>query len=97
MYNDDTLKTNSNTENMSALYPNLFEQNLFSQDTIKPTNHKEETKYRNHEELINAESRPYISENKIIDSNNIHVKKISKIIVYYSDNTFESFEPNIKG
>ena len=91
MYRNQAEKNKLNfldENNTSNNYPDLFSQN-----SVNPPINSENKKYETEKELKTPES----AHNKIDNQRVIYVdkpdKKIAKIIIYYSDNTYESFNP----
>lgn len=70
------------------------ETDLFSQDKIKPDNISEKPEYtrENDVKVPQIPSQNIVS--KLIDPVNNTDKKITQIIIYYSDRTFETFIPH---
>lgn len=74
------------------------EPDLFSQHDIKPTNESVEIE-KPKEIALNKMINPIQSSvNKSVEPEKTVDKKITQIIIYYSDNTFETFNPHqVKG
>lgn len=87
MYKSDFAINNSdvNTNSLSQ------EPDLFSQAFVNPTNNEENSKYR--KEIIVDSPKDVIQtiDNKSIIQEKAQDRKVIKIIIYYSDNTFETF------
>ena len=73
------------------------ENDLFSQNEIKPEQEPDKTKYRKDFEVESSEKEKQRVEYKIIEPVQKPDKKITQIIIYYDDNTFEIFsQPLVK-
>ena len=83
--NSTTISDQSNQNN--------FPQDLFAQNYTKPIIHQETKKYETENEL----TTPHVDNQSIVNERIIYKerpeKKISKIIIYYTDNTYETFNP----
>jgi plasmid maintenance system antidote protein VapI len=99
MYKSDTSKVEAIEKTDSLLYraqqlptSSIVAQDLFSQNPAKPDNPAGKSEYRKDNEL-NPSQNPVQS---IVTERIIYKeqpeKKIMRIIVYYSDNTFEVFD-----
>jgi len=88
-----TEKTNSST---SSMHTNVNQPDLFSQNNISQTLDKPETEYRKE---IAVEKVTNVTEdvtNQTIVYQKAPIRKVTKIIIYYSDNTFETFNADNK-
>ncbi|MDU1890750.1 MAG: helix-turn-helix domain-containing protein [Dysgonomonas sp.] len=70
---------------------NQNQPDLFSQSSVNPTIRPVETEYRKEIEVKEPENDIEITDNKQIIYQKLPERKITKIIIYYSDNTFETF------
>lgn len=89
MHKSETTQKVTNNSSSDTLSSNGLD--LFSQNYTNPSNVQEKTEYRK-ENIV--ESPKNISEptvNQQIIYQKLPDKKISKIIIYYTDNTFEVF------
>jgi len=87
MYKSDSMVNHSN---MNVNNP-VSEPDLFSQAYINPGNYEEKDKYRKEIVVeVPQDVNQYI-ENKHIIMEKTLDRKVVKIIIYYSDNTFETF------
>lgn len=86
-------KNNSDKQN-NFISNNFGEKtmDLFSQVPIYPSNDKENIEYRKENIVERVENRTENTENKTIMYQKAPDRKITKIIIYYSDNTFETFD-----
>lgn len=99
--NGEMYKTGHEDQSASSQQSDLFsnrrnEPDLFSQSTIFPPNPTEEKEYRKE---IGVNEPPVTNENTVnkqVIYQKLPDKKISKIIIYYSDNTFEVFNADNK-
>lgn len=80
------------TESKSSL-PKL---DLFNQDITNRPELKTQTEELREKPFKQEDNMNQLSENKSITSIKNNVKKITQIIIYYDDNTFEIFGPNSK-
>lgn len=64
---------------------------LFSQSNINEPNPPDKTEYRKEIIVDNPENTPEINNNQQVIYQKAPERKVSKIIIYYSDNTFETF------
>lgn len=69
------------------------EVDLFTQNAVKPIKEPENIEKAKEIGLKQDISDYQQSENKVIESIKMADKKISQIIIYYNDNTFEAFVP----
>ena len=82
---------------MELAPPLRKENDLFSQNEIKPEQEPDKTKYRKDLEVESSEKEKQRVEYKIIEPVQKPDKKITQIIIYYDDNTFEIFsQPLVK-
>ena len=70
------------------------EHDLFSQGAAISTKGNESNQKMTGNEVNSQEKNPQVAENKMVDALKYADKKISQIIIYYSDNTFETFIPH---
>lgn len=85
----------------SSQHDDLFsnkkdEPDLFSQDTIFPSNATEEKEYRKEIGVKESSISDENTANKQVIYQKLPDRKISKIIIYYSDNTFETFNADTR-
>lgn len=71
----------------------IFQQDLFTQNSVEPTNLSDKNKYEKEKELNLPPNNTQNGINEVIKYVERPQKRISKIIIYYNDNTFETFEP----
>lgn len=97
MYKDDYVKTTTppdfNEEQKISIGSNNREPDLFSQSFTNPENNTEKIKYETEKELTPPVEVVDIPVKEVVKYINKPDKKISKIIIYYSDNTYEAFNP----
>ncbi len=75
-------------------YPrDIFQQDLFAQNNTEPTNLSDNNKYEKEKELIVPQNHNQNTVNEVFKYIERPQKRISKIIIYYNDNTFETFDP----
>jgi len=67
---------------------------LFSQTPVFPSNNAQNTEHRKEIIVEHSQKQPEGTENKEIIYQKAPDRKITKIIIYYSDNTFETFDAN---
>lgn len=95
MYKSDSGKnpTSSQTSQISTTNssPNLNQPDLFSQNLVSPTSRPIETEYRKEIEVKEPENNIENTINKQVIYQKLPERKVTKIIIYYSDNTFETF------
>jgi len=90
-----TEQENKNSQSNQALLNNFHlnqnEPDLFAQNNISSPAPQKENEYR--KEIIVEQSKEVneVTENKQVIYQKLPERKISKIIIYYSDNTFETF------
>ena len=70
------------------------ERSLFAQNEIDEGNSKEETEYAQEKRLRSEEKPPKPAEAVDEKPVSISERKVRQIIVYYDDNTFETFTPH---
>lgn len=70
------------------------EPDLFTQSAIKPDERPEKNEYLRETEVKTYTKPIQSAENKQIESIKMNDKKITQLIIYYSDNTFETFIPH---
>ncbi len=71
--------------------PSRNQPDLFSQNYVSPTIVQEESEYRKENIVEQPEKTNNINDNQNIIYKKAVERKISKIIIYYTDNTFETF------
>lgn len=71
------------------------ETDLFNQNTVISPIEKETSKKTEENEVKKPEISRQVAENKYIETLKNSDKKISQIIIYYNDNTFETFIPHL--
>lgn len=81
-----------NSSSSSSRVPNLFEQDLFSQNSVNTSVPTDKSKYQTENELNSVQNERQNVINERIIYREKPDKKISRIIIYYSDNTYEIFE-----
>lgn len=87
MYKSDFMVDHSAISSTSQSH----EPDLFSHTYTNPSNNEEKDKYRK-ETIVEAVQNVYqLSENKPVVMEKNQERKVVKIIIYYSDNTFETF------
>lgn len=90
MFKSDYKNSSEAHEQISSALPDLFAQ-LPSDNSVNPTIYTEKTEYRKDTE-INDFPKPI---HKVINERIIYKeakeKKVKQIIIYYTDNTFETF------
>ncbi|SBV90714.1 helix-turn-helix transcriptional regulator [uncultured Dysgonomonas sp.] len=98
--NGDMVKTEggktSTMQQISAPSSNNFspgqnQPDLFSQNSVSPTISPVETEYRKENIVEQAQNIHEKTINQTVIYQKASERKISKIIIYYSDNTFETF------
>jgi transcriptional regulator with XRE-family HTH domain len=67
------------------------EPDLFRQPAINQKEDTVEAKERQEIKLKQPENSPQNTEYKVVETQKTEVRKISQIIIYYTDNTFEIF------
>ncbi|MGI6049129.1 MAG: helix-turn-helix domain-containing protein [Petrimonas sp.] len=70
------------------------EHDLFNQSPTITSKEKEPAIKPEEVEINKPEKGSQIADSKIIDVQKNYDKKITQIIIYYNDNTFETFMPN---
>ena len=71
----------------------IFQQDLFAQNQTESTNLSDDIKYDKEKELTSSANSIQNTVNEVIKYVERPQKRISKIIIYYDDNTFETFNP----
>lgn len=69
---------------------------FFDENAIFPTDEQEETKYEQDfevEKKVAPAEIEVLHRSMVVESNKTPQRKITKIMVFYSDNTFETFQP----
>lgn len=70
------------------------ELDLFTQDTRNVHQEPTKTEYHEEKEVKPSSKHTLPIENKEIESIKMNDKKITQLIIYYNDNTFETFVPH---
>lgn len=70
--------------------PNLFTQ-ILAENSVKTNIRSEENKYEQKKVVENTEKQNYNIDNKSTIPIKAESRKIKEIIIYYTDNTYESF------
>lgn len=83
-------------DNNNQPVSNLNQPDLFSQAVISPSYPPIGNEYRKEIEVKNPENNIENTDNKQIIYQKLPERKIAKIIIYYSDNTFETFNADNK-
>jgi len=88
---------NQQINTSSASYGSSLQQpDLFSQNVISTANNTQNNEYRK-EIIVEQPQKQYEEiENKTVIYQKTPERRISKIIIYYSDNTFETFNADNK-
>ena len=76
--------------------PPLTEPDLFNQDTTNAVKVSETLEKSKEMEIKQVDNGNQLSENKPVVSLRSNDRKITQIIIYYDDNTFEVFGPHLK-
>lgn len=92
-YENNVPTLNNNDNQLSS---NRNEPDLFSQTVISSPSPSIENEYRKEIEVKKPENNAENTDNKQIIYQKLPEKKITKIIIYYSDNTFETFNADNK-
>lgn len=74
----------------------LNEPNLFTQAAISPTVTPQDIEYRKEIIVEDSQKKDETPEKEQIIYQKLPERKISKIIIYYSDNTFETFNADTR-
>lgn len=82
---------NTNSVNANSNINSNISSDLFSENPIYPINGADGKKYEQENELISPVFRDKSIENKDAIYDKPADRKVRRIIIYYSDNTFESF------
>ncbi len=96
MYKSQTVENNifsneSVTSSGQNSQADIFQQDLFSHNYTNPTNASEKYKYHKENELKSAENHIQNTVNEVVKYIEKPQKRIAKIIIYYTDNTYETF------
>ncbi len=75
---------------------NSPQSDLFSQNVISAADNVQNTEYRKEIIVEQPLKQPEIIENKTVIYQKVPERKVSKIIIYYTDNTFETFNADNK-
>lgn len=99
--NGEMYKSEHEGQSTSSQQSDLFsnkrnEPDLFSQNAVFPSNPTEEKEYRQEIGVKESSISNENTVNKQVIYQKLPDKKISKIIIYYSDNTFEVFNADNK-
>lgn len=90
MYKSDKTESTPQEVLSNNSYPDLFSQPSF-ENSVKPSTPSSETEYRKENIVNSAVNTPNTSVNERIIYREAKDKKIKQIIIYYTDNTFETF------
>lgn len=90
MYKSDKTESTPQEVLSNNSYPDLFSQPSF-ENSVKPSTPSSETEYRKENIVNSAVNTPNIPVNERIIYRETKDKKIKQIIIYYTDNTFETF------
>ncbi|NDV94309.1 helix-turn-helix domain-containing protein [Dysgonomonas sp. 521] len=96
MYKSEARQEKINTTAPVSVYTNVNQPDLFSQNEISKPADKPDPEYR--KEIV-VEKATNVSEdviNQTIVYQKVPERKVTKIIIYYSDNTFETFNTDNK-
>lgn len=88
MYKNEFADNNIKDENLS--FPNLFSQ-LTAENVISETKVKDSQKYQKENTVNTIEKTSQASNIELLTKQNSNIRKIKQIIIYYNDNTFETF------
>ncbi|MDH6308809.1 transcriptional regulator with XRE-family HTH domain [Dysgonomonas sp. PFB1-18] len=102
--NGSMYKSGYDNKNVSGQQPsttpvNSYQANqpdLFSQTAVSLPNDKPETEYRKEIVVEQPQIQPENTVNQTIVYQKAPERKVSKIIIYYTDNTFETFNADNK-
>lgn len=70
------------------------ERSLFNLADTSTVDSEDESKYAKESQVRKQENVGNTTDNQLINTTSTKEKKIKQIIIYYSDNTFESFTPH---
>ncbi|MDD4246188.1 MAG: helix-turn-helix transcriptional regulator, partial [Dysgonamonadaceae bacterium] len=70
------------------------ERSLFNLADTSTVDSEDESKYAKESQVRKQENVGNTTDNQLINATSTKEKKIKQIIIYYSDNTFESFTPH---
>lgn len=90
MYKSDKTESTPQEVLSNNSYPDLFSQPSF-ENSVKPSTPSSETEYRKENIVNSTVNTPNTSVNERIIYREAKDKKIKQIIIYYTDNTFETF------
>lgn len=90
MYKIDNNRKELEFDSQGALFPDLFTQNP-SQNLVNTPNVSDENEYRKEKVVNETLTETQESINERIIYKEAPSKKIRQIIIYYTDNTFETF------
>lgn len=90
MFKDNRINTSDTNEQTSPSLPDLFTQ-LPSDNSVNSSIYTEKTEYRKEMEVDNTSKPIHKVINERIIYKEAQEKKIKQIIIYYTDNTFETF------
>jgi len=94
---NNEMKTEAPLFSSSSYHQNGQSQpDLFTQAPISPPVDRNESEYRRENIVEHPQIKEEVSENKTIIYQKAAERKVTKIIIYYSDNTFETFDANNK-
>ncbi|MFV0332233.1 MAG: helix-turn-helix domain-containing protein [Dysgonomonas sp.] len=97
MYKDGYGENNQTITSPSSIYPvSQSQPDLFSQNNISTPSNTNEIEYRKENVVKRPESISENTINQTIVYQKAPDRKIAKIIIYYTDNTFETFNADNK-
>lgn len=96
MYKEDFNKSKNYMSNMPQSTTIQNQPDLFSQNLVSPPNPVREIEYRKENIVEQPQKSNEIAEKKEVIYEKVPERKISKIIIYYTDNTFETFDAGNK-
>lgn len=89
----DRMPVSTFKEEEVILKSGIPQPDLFSQNVVNTANNTEKIKYDKEKELTSTPIIPDIAVKEVVKYIEKPEKAISKIIIYYSDNTYEIFNP----
>lgn len=96
MYKEDVIKSKNIISNVSQSTNIQNQPDLFSQPFISPSNPEKAIEYRKENIVETFQNTPESTVKKEVIYEKAPERKISKIIIYYTDNTFETFDAGNK-
>jgi len=93
MYKNGYEKSQNSSPTSDMFMFNSNQPDLFAQNYTEPTNGTDKIKYDKEKELSTPQKNNQYPINETIKYIERPEKRISKIIIYYSDNTYEEFNP----